>query len=386
MEKKKYNQHGEGSIKYRKDGRWEAVATYNGRRKSFYGKTEREAKKKRKEYEQKLFRGEKDCQKIRLSLYFESWLQDTKKGSLKSTSYDRLERTYSNHIKKEVGDYQLGNFTTKQGQYLINQKADLLSYSSTKKIYEALNSCLSYAEKVGDINRNPMRAVELPRESNFKKQTKEIVIPTKGEMQTIFTIANEVYLNGEFVYWMPYVCGIMLIANTGVRVGELLALSWDKINYFKKEMSVDCSLSEIINREEGAQTKRMLSITDTKTKNGKRSIPLNAKAIKILYELQRFYQDKGINSNYVICNSKGRITNYRDFKRSFDRIIKKAGIKAIGLHSLRHYFASVCISCGISTFELSRILGHGKVSVTLDTYGHLMEHQEEKIRRLLEVI
>ncbi len=383
---KRNNQYGEGSIGKRADGRWEAKILVNGKRKSFYGKSEQEARKKLREFKEKLVRGEKECKKIKVSVYFEEWLLDTQKGKLKASSYDRLERTYRNHIKNTVGTYQLGNLKTKDCQKLINEKAEVLSYSSTKKIYEALNSCLKYAEKVEDINRNPMLAVELPSQRNFKKQTKEIRIPTKEEMNRILEVTFAKYSNHKSIYKLPYANGIVIIVNTGLRVGELLALKWDKVDFEKKTMKIECSVSEVLDREKTEVQKRVLLVSDTKTKNGKRTVFLNQKVIIALKQLQDYYKEKNIVSPYVICNDKGDIVNYRNLKRSFDKIILKAKVEPMGLHSLRHYFASVCLSHEIGAFELSRMLGHGKVSVTLDTYGHLMEKQENAMRNMLEVI
>lgn len=386
MEKKKYNSHGDGSIGERADGRWEAKLLVNGKRKSIYGKNEQDVKKKVRLYKEKLARGEVECKKIKVSVYFEEWLIDTKKGKLKASSYDRLERTYLNHIKNSVGTYQLGNLSTKDCQKLINQKAKELSYSSTKKVYEALNECLKYAEMIGDINRNPMKAVALPCERNFIKQTKEIYIPTEEEMNRIIETAFMTYSNGKPIYNLPYAYAYIIMVNTGLRVGELLALTWDKVDFEKKIMKIDCSVSEVLNRDNSETKKRKLLVSDTKTKNGKRTVILNQKVINALRQLQKFYMKRNIESPYVISDSKGDLVNYRDLKRSFDKVIARSEVKAIGLHSLRHYFASVCISHDMGAFELSRLLGHGKVSITMDIYGHLMEKQEQAIRNLLEAI
>lgn len=386
MDRKKYNQHGDGTLSQRSDGRWEARITINGKRKCFYGKNEREAKKKMREYQDKIIRGEIECKRIKVSDYFQEWLVGTKKGKLKASSYDRLERTYRNHIQTTVGMYQLGNLTTKDCQILINQKSDILSFSSTKKVYEALNDCLKYAEAVGDIGRNPMKAVVLPSEKNFKKKTKEIKVPTAKEMDKLIETAFLKYANDRTVYHLPYAYAIIIISNTGLRVGELLALTWDKVNLEKATIKVDCSVSEVLSRDDLEGKKRKLLITDTKTKNGKRTIPLNHKAKDALEQLQKLYKEKSIKTEYVICNAKGNITNYRDIKRAFDKIVVRAEINLMGLHSIRHYFASMCIANKMGTFELSRVLGHGKVSVTMDIYGHIMENQQEEIRKLLEVI
>lgn len=386
MEKKKYNAHGEGSIGERSDGRWEARLLLNGKRKCFYGKSEQEVKKKVRLFKESMAHGEVECKKIKISVYFEEWLENTKKGKLKASSYDRLERTYRNHIRNTVGTYQLGNLSTKDCQKLINQKAQELSYSSTKKVYEALNECLTYAEVIGDINRNPMKAVVLPCERNFIKQTKEIYIPTEDEMNRIIETAFMTYSNGRPIYNLSYAYAIVIIVNTGLRIGELLALTWDKVNFDKKVMRIDCSVGEVLDRIGSEGKKRKLLVSDTKTKNGKRTVILNQKVMNALRQLQDFNMKNNIVSPYVITDYKGDLVNYRDVKRSFDKVVARAEVKAIGLHSLRHYFASVCISHDMGAFELSRMLGHGKVSITMDTYGHLMEKQEEAIRNLLEVI
>lgn len=386
METKIYKQKGEGTVTQRSDGRWETRITINGKRKCFYGKTEREVKKKQKEYQDNLRLGMKESRKIKVAAYFEEWLLNCKKGSLKASSYDRIERTYRNHIKCTVGSYQLGNLTTRDIQKLINCKSEVLSYSSTKKIYEALNSCLSYAEAVGDIERNPMRAVVLPKEHSFKVSTKDVTIPTREEMEQIIKTAFQKYSNGRSIYHLPYAYAIVLISNTGLRVGELLALTWDKIDFNTALVKIDCSVSEVLNRETTESKKRISLISDTKTKNGKRTVVLNIKALNALRAIQEYHHQNNIVSEYVICDTKGGMASYQDLKRTYDKVLKRAGIEPFGLHSIRHYFASVCIANKIGMFELSRMLGHGKVSVTMDIYGHLMEEQFNEMRNLLNVI
>lgn len=381
---KRKNNHGEGSISVRKDGIYQASIMCEGIRKYFYGTTEKEVRKSMLEYQAKLLMGVKEST-VSFSNYFEYWLINIKKDKIKPASYDRLERTYRTHICSEIGKIAIGKLTSRKCQMLINKKAETLSYSTVKKILEAIRACLDYAVKVGDLERNPMAVVELPRENTFVKQTKTIEIPSEDDFEKIKAVAFAKYKNGKPIFSQLYVNAILLIAYTGLRAGEALALRWDKIDSNKSYMQIDSSISEIIERN-GKSRKIAHVVTDTKTKSGNRTVYLNSRAKEALERIRQYQKENGISSDYVLSARDNKPASYHDLQRTLARILNRAEIPQFGLHTLRHYFASVCIAKGVDMIALSKMLGHSKTTVTLNVYAHILPKQNEALQQLLEAI
>ncbi len=247
-----------------------------------------------------------------------------------------------------------------------------------KKVYEALKACLKYAVDSGDIIRNPMAIVELPRSSTYAVRTKNIVIPTDEEMKALWYAADQKYKNGKYVFWQNYVRAFRILAMTGMRVGELLALSYSDISFDQGTIKIERSISEVKNRDvepEGNGMKRI--VTDTKTKNGKRVIHVSESTLSLIREMDNDYFN-GCQAA-VITNEKGKRASYHDLHKTLTRICKSAGIQTFGIHTFRHYFASKCLEKGVEVLPLSKHLGHSSPNITMAVYAHLTERQKGHI-------
>jgi integrase len=143
----------------------------------------------------------------------------------------------------------------------------------------------------------------------------------------------------------PYtIDAIRMLIYTGCRKGEMLSLKWDEIDF------ADCCLR----------------LRDSKT--GKRTIPLNESAIRVLHNIQ-----KQADNPYVFCGTKSR-THVHDLQPTWKSIRKQAGIPDVRIHDLRHSFASFMIKNGVSIFEVSKLLGHRSISTTM-RYAHLADKE-----------
>lgn len=381
------NKRYEGSISIRPNGLYQASVMVGGVRKFLYARTEDEVRLKMKSYIVDATRGMLES-RTRFGKYFNDWLVNTKKRRLKPTSYDRLERTYKYYIKDELENIPLDEVTTQKCQMIVNKASDKVAYSTVKKVFEAMNACLSYAVKVGDLQRNPMTAVEMPREDATAIPTKETIIPTVEEMKHLLEVGRETYGNGRPIFNQNYVDAYRFICETGLRIGELLALKWKKISFEKETARIDASVCEVINRDFAKSDKNAKHlkrlVTDTKTKSGTRTIHLNKEALEILSSLKARNKEQGISSEYIFCNSKGNPASYHEMQRTLARICVKAGMDPFGLHTLRHYFASRCLADGAEPLALSKHLGHSKPSITMNIYAHLMPKQNAEFNAVLE--
>ena len=159
---------------------------------------------------------------------------------------------------------------------------------------------------------------------------------------------------------------------TGLRIGELLALTWDDIDLEKRLISVTKTCHD--GKNQLGEYQRI--INSPKTFSSRRTIPF-PKQLLIVFETL-----KELSSKYVISNNKENIS-IRSYQRSFTLLLKRIGIKHKGFHSLRHTFATRSIEYGMDVKTLSEILGHKNAAITLNRYVHsLLEHKKEMMDKV----
>ncbi len=366
----KRNDKGEGSIAMRPNGTYYGRITIPGfPKKTVYGKTEREVKQKLREYKESVIRGEAYINKMRVSEYIEEWLINFKQPMLKPTSYDRLEMTYNHHIKNSyVGKCQLGSIKSSDLQKLISSKTSSLSYSSIKKIYELLKACFTHAVISKDLTHNPMDGVIMPKESVIAIKTKEISILSGDNIEAIHAAAKATYSTGKPKYRYAY--AYMLILNTGLRCGEALALTWDCIDFKKGTITVKKSVSTVQNRENKGDTKSIQVVGTVKTKQGNRIIPMNDVAREALLFYKNLREASKLSTDLVIFTQTGKISQHGEFQRMLNKILGESHSEHIGIHALRHTFATNLLNSGADIKVVSKLLGHSSVNITYNTYIH----------------
>lgn len=360
---------GEGSICRKSNGTYLGRITISGYEPfSCTGKTEREVQKQLNDFRRKVLKQEVIPVKQSVNSYIQNWLVNVKQPSMKASSYDRLERTFLNQIKNTpVGRSQLGTLTSLDIQKLINSYTKTLSYSSIKKVYELLNNCFQYAVSVRDLNYNPLGGVKLPKEENLTVRTKQIQILSPDDIRILENAANICFANGKTKY--RYAPAYILIANTGLRSGEALALTWDMVDLHSNTITICQNASRIKKRDDDTGGSLQI-ITSVKTRSGARTIPLNQKAQKCLEQLKKQQLEDNINTNYVISTKEGKMVVQNSFYRIFQSMQRQLGISPVTIHALRHTFASNLIAQGIDIKIVSQLLGHSSVKITYDTYVH----------------
>jgi integrase len=378
------NDNGFGSVRQRKDGRWEArvqVGTLpNGKpdRRSVYGKTKPEVTKQLR----RLLQGDPAAtvrKKYSVGQYYTEWLEKFKRTELKPSSYDRLEVTVKQHIIPRCGAVQMHALTAADIQdHLNDMQAESYSYSTIKKVYDAYNACFKKAVIEGDVHRNPCATARLPRKETI--ESKEIVCLTEEEAIRFSNEAKRVYANGKPVYRLGY--AYILILNTGIRLGEALALTWDCVDFSARTLRVKASKAYVKNRDKNDPRSYAFVDDTTKTKSSNRTIPLNVKALEALEELQK------INGHFanVLAASSGQVNTPRNFTRTIYGIYDKCGIQRCGIHALRHTFASLLFARDFDVKYISKILGHSDVSITYNTYIHLIGQRMADAIASLDVI
>ena len=351
-------------ITKRKDGLFMArytVHTPDGpKRKTIYDRKYREVERKLAEAMGDAARGiVYDDENLTVSEYLDRWLSDSVRGTVRESTFSRDKYLVTNHIKPSIGRIKLKNVTDVHLQRLYHDRLDSgLSGSTVQKMHHVLHKAFSQAVKWDLIPRNPADNVKAPTPS-----TKEMHPLSADEARQLLDAASEAGDRLEALY--------VLALHTGMRRGELLGLKWD-----------DVALDNATIRVRWTITRKGTGyvLGEPKTKNSRRTVRITRRAIEALrshrtrqledHKLRGLeYEDSGL----VFAGEGGNLINPSNLRqRSFVPLLKRAGLPQITFHDLRHTCASLLFQKNIHPKFVQELLGHASVSITLDTYSHML--------------
>lgn len=361
----------EGSVYQRKDGRWVAsISLENGKRKTIYCKTQREALKEVQRAnlakEQGILLSSADQT---LAVFLKTWLEDTARLNLRVRTYIRYRELMERHVVPTLGNVKLQKLSPQQLQKLYKTKLDEgYAPQTVKHIHRVLHRALNCALRWGLVGRNVCDAVDPPRVPR-KEMT---VLNVEQAVQFLAAAKND-----------PLEALYVLALTSGLRSGEILGLQWSDLSLAEGKLQVRRTIAYV--------PKKGLVISEPKTSKSRRSVHLTAIAIEAL-KRHRVRQNEmrlaagalWAAGDWVFCNSVGKpLDGSHLLRRSFRPLLKKAGLPAIRFHDLRHSSATLLLSLGVHPKIVSEILGHAQISLTLDTYSHVLPSlQEEAFNRL----
>jgi len=229
-----------------------------------------------------------------------------------------------------------------------------LSESTIRSAYTILRAVLDTAVRDDALARNPAAAVTRP-----KVTRKEAAYLSTAQVRTLLEKAAA----------SGYAVLFELLANTGLRRGEALALTWSDVDLERKLIRVRGTLARVDGE---------LVVTEPKTKTSKRVIHLSPASERVLKAVSlRQKEDRlkagsvWVATGYVFTTDTGDPCDPRNALRALKVAAEKASLPGIGLHTLRHSAATVMIESGVPLKVVSEILGHFSVSITGDIYGHV---------------
>lgn len=358
----------------RSDGRYRQTVTYEAqdgstKRHYVYDTTVKGVQDKAKEARDRLAAGApvRDATRT-VEDWVTEWLSTALTASDRSTATQTLYRgLLTRHVVPVVGSLTLGKIRPADVQRLILAMADKgLSPSTQRNAYAALRACLDDAVTNGLIAANPVRKVKRP-----KQDRQEAHSLTRLEAQTLLVAAQTNQRNRPDEE-PRYHRGIRLLLLTGLRRGELLALRWEDIDLKRSEARVRGSLSRVDGQ---------LVVSRTKTAASVRTVVLSPAAVDVL-KAQRKSQaaDKLRAANvweetgHVFTTESGQPVDPRNFLRAVTTAAKFAGLGPdVGVHTLRHTYATAALEAGVPIHVVSRNLGHSSITITVDTYGHVTD-------------
>jgi integrase len=351
--------NGEGSITRYKDGRWcgrYTIHTANGpKRKAVYGKTRQEAAEKLAKALADLSGGLLfDATNLTLGDFLERWLSESVRHSVKPNTYESYSQLTRRHIIPALGRNKLKKLTPAHVRRFRTSALTVgLSARTVQYLLTLLREALQQAVEDGLIPRNAAQGVRV------KQTRKEEIHPLSSEqVGTLLGAATGERLEALYV----------VAIHSGLRQGELLGLKWEDVNLDAGTLQVRRTLS-------GG------NFTPPKTAKSRRSVKLTAGAAEALKEhrdrqLEERESLTGIwrDHDLVFCSTIGTPLNRHNLiPRSFKPLLQKAGLpRTVRFHDLRHTCATLLLSKGVHPKFVQELLGHATISITLDTYSHVL--------------
>lgn len=365
-------------IMLRKDGRYIGRFKYLGDTYTVYGKTVEETQEKLDDLKYETRHGlyEKETN-LTVNAWFRTWMEQYKESTVKQGTIKTYTSFYGNYIAGRLGKLKLKDVRPEHIQKLYNDLHKQGLHRNTIEIVSiVLGGMYKQAYKNQLINKNPVPLATLPKEAAHKERR----VLTREE-QKIFL---------EYAAGSQYAPIFEFALSTGMRGGEIKALTWENVNFGKEIIAVRHTL---------IKSGKEYALDTPKTGSSYRDIPM-MENVRTLLKRQKIWQQEsrlrlgelwnpaeGLE-NLVFTTAVGTPIDKEYLKNSIDRIVKKinkGGIEFehITMHTFRHSFAIRCIENGMNPQTLKAILGHSKLAMTMDLYAHVLPDQKaEEIRKI----
>jgi integrase len=276
--------------------------------------------------------------RITVSEWLDHWY-DTYVASLRMNTRMTYESVIRCHIVPAIGAVQLFKLTP---EHVVSMLSDTRRAPKTRQlIRNVLSRALKQAMQVGKVIRNVVQAIP-----PIRVERKDRRVFSKDELAVFLRVAK------ESRYWPAY----LLMATTGIRRGEALALRWSDISLEKKTITI---------RQTLVKTRRGLITNPPKTKLSKRSIRLPEFAVEALSEIPA-----RMRHGLVTSTTTGEMIDPDLLWSDYRRMLRSAGLPRVTLHDLRHTHASILLQCGVGITDVSKRLGHSTIKTTADMYAH----------------
>jgi integrase len=311
-----------------------------------------------------------DGARTTVKAWLEQWLEDVVKRSTRPNTYLNYEQSVRVHIVPTLGAKRLGALRRRDVDAWIAERARSgLSPRTIHRLWAVLHSALEHAVRNDRLATNPASRATLPRVERDEPRT----LSRDDIRQLLAALAHE---DDAALY--------ALELTTGLRQGELLGLRWAHV---ETETGLDLERAEVRVSEQMQHGE----LAPLKRGASRRVLRLRRWLVEMLHAHQdrqadaqllaaQRWQDRGP----VFPSRRGTRRSAGNMWLSWKRLLKRAGLPDFKFHELRHTAASLALSEGASLFHVSRMLGHGSISITADTYGHWTDEGREDVAARLE--
>ncbi len=247
------------------------------------------------------------------------WLEKVERPNLKPSSFDRKENSCKWQVFPYIGKIPAKKLCNDDIEDLIQTLlAKGYSHSTIKKAVEAIGACYRYYRLHHKLTNTPTDGVRIP--SGGRNRIKRIRFYSLDQLQMIQKECLRKHENGTMVY--PQGDLLVILINTGMRVGELLALTWNDVDLCRRIITIDKNAILIKNRG-SSQDKRYTQIIQdsTKTTSGVRTIPMNNEAYAAFSRLTALYGKRGL----IARSRNGKPLLVGNIERTLKRVLQNLG-------------------------------------------------------------
>lgn len=353
-------------------------------RKYFYGKSEKEAKKKLEEYRDSIKNGLIIDKQLFLYPIMKEWLFEIVRNQIKESTFDRYEDLFRNYIKTCPFAYKL--IKDIRGidiqKYYNNLYEKGKSSGRIQRVNKLLKQFFNYAYIEGYILKNPVLNVSIPGIKEDIK--KEVEVFSKDELNKILN-----YEKDELIKYITIVA-----FTTGMRMGEILGLSENDIDFNNNVIHIN-RIVACYTRIDGDTRTKVKVLQSPKTKNSTRDISLPTNLIPILNKVKaiklknKLKAGSSYNDEYLdlyFLTEYGNLIYPSNLTKSWKSFLKRLDIPYKKFHSLRHTYATMQFRANVPLKTVSKLLGHSKIDVTANIYTHVLKEDLDKSADIFNVL
>lgn len=283
--------------------------------------------------------------------------KEEKKRYVKQSTYVTYVALVDKHIvsyfgeKEKILDEDIQSF-------ILNKIDEKLTQKTIKDIIMILKMIIKFGSKNNLIEYHEIEAL-FPTEREKKKLE---ILSINDQKRLINYLKDNINFKN---------LGIFICLSTGLRIGEICALKWKDIDIDKKIFIVGKTIQRIYDYD---QMNTEIIISEPKTINSYREIPLTSELYRIIKSFKKF-----LNKEYYVISNDINPIEPRTYRNYFNKILKKLDIPVIKFHGLRHSFATRCIESNCDYKTVSVILGHSSITTTMNLYVHPNIEQKRKV-------
>ncbi|MED1642127.1 tyrosine-type recombinase/integrase [Brevibacillus agri] len=318
----------------------------------------------------------------RVDHFFADWLEIYKKPNVKPITYSVQERNVRLNILPRWGHYRLKDLTRNEYQKWINELRGRYSEGTVRRIHSIFSTAMNDAVHEFQIMReNPIQKIKIPKQVD---KSNKVAYFTREQLERFLESVKTPMKNAKYQHSIQYYALFTLLARTGLRIGEALALTWEDLDFDTKSLTVNKTLVYPLNSQPYLST--------PKSKNSERTIKLDDSTIKLMrrhrinqIEVCLMYKNyKPAKDNIVFHQHDGRWLRTNVVREYFKEVCKRADLPVLSPHALRHTHAVHLLEAGANIKYVSERLGHASVKVTADTYLHVTKKIEDDALALYE--
>lgn len=300
------------------------------------------------------------------------------KNTVKESTYCKTKEMFELHILPFFSKHKVNKISVSKAQSFANKMVTLLV--NYRKAVNDASRIVKFAINLGYADENPFDKITMPKRKEELTDDKRRNYYTKEELETFLTALEGKKDIRKYAF-------LRTLAFSGMRVGELCALTWEDINFEDNTIRI----SKTIARGEDGH----LYVDHPKAKNSNRTIPMDKRTLNIMskwrIEQKRIMLQLGFNvfgaKQLIFSSWDNTFLEFSQPRKWINTIIKETKLHHITIHGLRHTHATMLLEAGSTIKDVQIRLGHARIQITMDLYIHITEKRSrETVDQLVEYI